>query len=1083
MANPHLTSLKSASRKKTAWSFSLSRFGRRRQLIISVLAVYFIVGGLIGYSLWNTNGESAKASENALISSSIRLNEDKEYAVGDSISLTVTLQNTSVVESINSVALDLFSTNSAVTWSNLVGGNIRSADLSNDNRKNSFKLPVLSSGERVEYVATGKIDKVDTEYLTILGKVRFLNKTGLQESSTNRVFTKLQNSGAKIGRSLELSLVEPKINSNSKASFNLKWPEGTVNPKTLSGKVYLSDRNSLNVVASQDCEVTSDSCSGEFSSLLPGDYSLLFVDSNEEVYSNIGSLTVVGQSQDFTPSGLVSLSFPFGSVSIDGVVPVIAKKVVSLNNSLKATDQCTFRVSANGQNTDIKTPVRQDRSCYAEILTSQIPSGEGVYKVGLLGSSQEQSVSFLKKPVNTIPLENQTVLPAKGQPIQIKSTGLVDSSNVTLDNVNVTLGVFNPSTASYKEYNSINGQVLKVVGGTFSSTIPADVFTQGGFYNLYIKLETGQISDFTGVNFNDSEIGVNTSGVRIENENDLKAGRSMTFTVSNITDRSGALVGNGDCSAVIYSTSLNSQGLEVKGSLNQGVCKVVTQGNQLVQSGPALISFPEYSQSRQFNIFTNTASSFGNLKMEYEPAQQNFANTLIIGPVTDNFGNLSSVFGMKIEVLRSNQSVQTIQPVDVIDGFAKVILPASVFSEDNVEIKASTSDGNVILDQTFNVVNSNKLVLPNIPKELNGDSRLKISLGGFEDKIEVCNFQFIKSDSENISNSVPYDADKKSCNLDWNLNQLRNTKNALIKINAGDKTFNSVIALTSGDAGNIFALGASNRVSSNEELDYVVLTSPVLDKFGLPVTKGNLRLTYNGKVADVEIKNGLASLHLSANKLDNNDLRNVLGGKILELAIDAKASPVSISRTNTITSFLGSYDISNIPEEISLLEGSTFIPAGSVQIFTFKSDKCLVRQLSDRQDSSILLSHWQGGVCYVEVGGNVGNYTLQLLDGNFVLKEFKYLVTSSNDSVLWCDGDTGCVVQVLASTLGNPEAVIFDGERQYKFQASNTDNSINLKQDSLNPLKKYSVQVGFINQNNQEVVYYHQISGSRLIGK
>jgi hypothetical protein len=416
-----------------------------------------------------------------------------------------------------------------------------------------------------------------------------------------------------------------------------------------------------------------------------------------------------------------------------------------------------------------------------------------------------------------------------------------------------------------------------------------------------------------------------------------------------------------------------------------------------------------------------------------------------------------------------------------LDGFAKVVLPASLFTDENLKLKVYDAENNVLMEQLFATVESDKLILPSIPTELNGDAKLKLSLGLNDTDLESCNFEWIKSESEIITETVAYDKDNKTCSLDWNLNQYRNTKQALVKITAKDKVYNQVINLTSGDPGNIFALGASIRLGQDQELDYNILTSPVQDKFGLPVKSGNIRFTYNGKVADVPVQDGFAKLQLSANKLDSNDLRSILGGKILELDIDAKASPVSISRTNTITSFLSQYDVSNRPEEIMLLEGTTIVPANTLKTFSFKSNSCKIRQLSDRQDSTILLSHWQGGVCYVEVGGVAGNYTLQVLDGNFVLTEFKYLVNNSKDEVLWCVGESNCIIQVLASTLGQPEAIIIDGDRQYKFQSSSSDNSISLKEPSLNPLKKYSVQVNYTSMSNNQITFYHQINGDRLI--
>jgi len=72
------------------------------------------------------------------------------------------------------------------------------------------------------------------------------------------------------------------------------------------------------------------------------------------------------------------------------------------------------------------------------------------------------------------------------------------------------------------------------------------------------------------------------------------------------------------------------------------------------------------------------------------------------------------------------------------------------------------------------------------------------------------------------------------------------------------------------------------------------------------------------------------------------------------------------------------------------------------------------------------------------------------------------------------------MIQVKAPTTSNIEATIFDGDNQYKFKGKELDNIVEIKQNGLNPLKEYLVEVSYLDLDGKKISNYNTILGEKL---
>ena len=1102
MSKPQYYHIQSLSRTKSHNVLKNLVGGKKQQFMTAMVGVYALLAVTAGFILFGGNKDNAQASESAFISSSLRLVDEKEYKVGDTVTTALTLQNTSLNQSVSNLKVEMFSTKNSVNWTEAIDSTTQkraNGPVSYKPQNNSFSLPVLSSGERTEFLISGTLIGGDDEFLTVLSKIQFSNREGSQEATTNRVFTKLNNVNQLGNSLLSLSTNGDTFSSGDSVTVNIQYKkpsEKSIVPD-VSGKVFVSRKDLNNLVFSADCKLNeSGNCSVQTSGLDAGTYSAIFIDETETIYSEIKEFTVQGSQGSFTPSNQAQISLPFGSSSVNGVVAVFAERVVNLNDRVDG-QSVTFEAVSNGKVVaTFSAPILQDRTASATIATAQLPA-EGVYVIRLKGTDKTQEAAFAVKPSNHILVANKSGSSVFGKSINIESLGIKDSTSNPLTASQVTLGVWHPQSGSYNEVGSINGIPLSVENGDFKATLPAETFSKGGLYQIIVKTADGQISEFLAVSFNGSEVGFVDSGVTVTDYNDLKVGKSPTFVLNGIRDKSGTIISTGDCGAEVYTVGNSTTGIQLRGQIKNGTCAVVAAAGTLTEAGPILVSFTgpnisnDINQSRQFTLAPGNPTSFGGINLEYEPARIGYANTAFVGPVTDVSGNLTSVFGLKAQVIMPANSEKNeaekvlyeVPSVNVTNGYASVILPSSAFSNVQLQVRILGSD-NTVLSQKDILATSDtsKLILPAGDRTITSDKPLNIGIVGLSSSATECTFTWVKNVDQKVTQKAAYDTKIGGCQLEWNVAQYREVSQALVQIQVGEAVFSQLVEQTSGEAANMFVVTPQIRSTDKNELGLSFLSSPIVDKHKQPVRSGTARVLVNGNVKEVAIENGQAQFNLKADEMNSKDIRTILDQRYIDLNIEAKASVTSVNKYPDTSIYLGSYDIANSEPTFNVKSASGYVLAGRSAAFEFATDSCNALILSNYGTPVKAKTHWQAGSCYAEVGGGVGEYQLLFEQNGFTVGVQPFIIEPDKIDIMWCSQNP-CEIQVIGSFSGSVEAVVHDGEKQFKFSSQDVGNIVKISQNGLNPLKEYPVEIQFYDNQGRSVSATKQILGEYLLSK
>jgi len=1124
------------SQKGKKWVRKAIKNGPKLGFIGSIVSVYILVAALLGFAMFSGFRDQGQASvESAHVSASLRLIESETYQIGSQVEVSLTLQNTSIVEPINNLNIELRSTKNAVVWQTAV---LKTNTLQMKELKptgNIFVIPFLAAGERAEYKVVGILADNDFDFLTLVANITFRNKEGLQTTVTNRVFTKIEES---FNRNSLLKLEPTKLNYKREEKVELKLfaqnHDGEPDPLAplIKGKVYISRKDTKNTIASLDCQIGNQpQCFISLEKLEPGNYTAIFISEDEQVLSHIAQFKIEGEANRFKPSDLSTLHLPFNNQSINGIVPVIARQVMGLNDR-PSGEKCVFEIIRDKKVVEtVEAAVQNDRTCSTILDGTNFKVGNGSYTIKLQETSKSSNVLFLQKSPNLIPIENITPSMNLGNSVQIfaknipqltivqnitegeesETEGQENSEDPQLYNGKAVLGIWHPRSGEFKEITNFGGAPIQIVNGQLNLNIPASEFVRGGFYSIFIKLEDGRYSDFLGLSFEDRTIGFSYSGVIVENLNDLKVGQDFSLRLENVVDRSGNRISQGECAANIYQTTSGPIPVTVKGKLLDGTCRVVVPKGKITRSGPILVTFMgdnianPINQSRQLYIAPNKAEKFGFLGLEYEPAMTGYANNFIIGPVTDLYGNTTNVNNLSLQVFdltpgitdNSRQNNKESSPVipsepklineytlTVEDGFAKVTAPSTLFNAEKLKLVLLNEEKKVIKEKIVEVVKNQeenqRLILPNFPKVINSDSKIKLGISGVDfNTVNECKLNYFKSEDSFSENRVKVNAENSSCEFDWNLNQHRDNQYALIQLQAGSKLFTHIVKHTSGQASNLFVTASQIRINDRDEIELDLLTSPIADINGRPVEDGVIRWQINNKTQESRIKNGFSKLVINPENMNSQDIKRVLDQKFLEISLDGRASVTAINRTKTMSIYLGNKELTGTRAQFDIRKASTQLLFGQKQIFQFRTNACEASILSDQGIQRNVRTHWQGGICYVEVGGTLGNNSVLFEQNGFTLGQFDYLVSQEKVEVNWCDSNP-CKIQVITQNRGNIQVIIYDGDRQYRFETDAVDNVIEISQNGLNPLRDYLVEMRFYRNDGAMASFYNQISGELL---
>jgi len=1123
------------SKKKSLGLIRGSRPKRRyKQLIISLVGIYVIAGGILGFFFLNNRGSNTgEASQVANISSSIRFSEEKEYGLGDEVKLAVTLQNTSINESLSDVELDFLSTKESVKWkeAEIVGqGQNDIIELEN----NGLDLPLVSAGQRIQYEVTGTLNDNRSDFLTVLGKVRFNNKQGQQQTETNRIFTALNGQNKNLNELIPLEVSKEVFSLGEEVSLNLSAKEKFTTEQTAQGKIFISNQNSEEVAYSFDCFLEQDeTCQVTTSDLEIGKYTALFIDSQKNLFSNIANFEIAGssdQSNTFEPNAQANLIVPFGTGSINGLVPIIAERVVSKNLSLEG-QVCEFEILQEEQKVaSVKSPVSNDRSCRTIINADQLPSPEGLYTVKLANSNLEQQISFLPKPELLLDFEQITAEPEKAKNLEVIVKNIVEnsensnsssssessstsssisssstssssssesssesSSTNSLNGLAATIKIYHHNTGELIEINSLQGSRVQVVNGEIAANIPGNYFQNSGQYLIWITLENQRQTDFLNLVFSDSEIGYTKSGIIVEDYSQLKVGSDVNLSIDKILDRDGQIVASGQCLLNFFTAQNGIDPTSIVSEIKEGKCQAILPAGSIKKSGPVLVTLAGGSgqnqiiQSRILYFASGNASDFGELNFEYQPIRKNFANNLIIGPVVDANFNLANSFGKKIVFTNlADETVKEFTDLNIIDGYLKLNVPASILNQDSLKIKLLDSKDKPLLEKEISTVETDqKLILPNIPEKIGDESTVEIGISGVSvEDVQNCKVQFIKNKEQFLEEEFAFNAENEGCETSWSINDFRDTKKALIKFHLGENVFTNLVELEAGEAANLFVTTPQVRFNSQDEMEVSLLTSPLIDRHGKVVQAGEVKWQYNGKIATTEILEGSAKLKLLAKNLETRDIQTKFEQNFLDLDLDVKAGISSVSSTNNINIFIQGFDLTNSFEELQLVQGSNYVQQEQSNIFSFKGSSCEAIILSASTIKTDVKTHFQGGNCYVTVDGNSGKNRILFEEDGFEIGSFSYQSGSENQIIKWCqdENESKChISQVLAPTSSPIAAIVYDEDKQYKFASQDLENTITIKQNGLNPLKDYLVEITYQNSNGQKISFFNTLQGEKIM--
>lgn len=1066
------------ARKK---KFGIGGILRKKQFVLTIVGVYVIIGGLLGYMLFNSNSELAKASEAASVSTSIRLINNEELKIGDEVRVSVTIQNTSITESINSINISFLSTKNAISWKTVETGISNQTGETIQGINNSFKLPILSSGERTEFVASGTLESNEIEYLTILGNITFINKLGSQDVTTNRVFTKLSKSEIANNDLYSLNVSKLAYNPGEEIQFVLSnFSEGSI----LNGDIYISKKDG-SLVDSYTCSIDDKGqCVATISNLESGEYSALYKDPSFSKYSTISKFTVTGQGADDVVSAQSQISLPFGNRSINGIIPVYAERVISPNDQVQNGSMCVFQVSQLDQIVlESRSAIKDDRTCNTTISRAELGNRDGIYTISLKGSNEQKTISVLPLPIAYIPLTTPQTFLTQGQNLLLETNNVRDINNELVNGIQGKLFILHTNSGNIQEVSFLNGKQIVVNNGSWQGIVQPELLAQDGSYSFFLQLEDSQISEFLRLSHTNQRAGVIDSGIIIDDYSNLQVGKTPLFSLTGIEDRNGDSLDSGSCTLTIQQRSTLPQVID--GAIQNGVCRVQAKSDSLIKHGSALIEISinnqstSVVQSKHVHIHPGIISSYGEINFEFEPLRTQFANTIFIGPIIDANGNHTAIYSHNLEVSSDNKIIWS-APIEGRSGFGKIIIPASVMNNKDLKFSLIDQSGNEVLSKNVQTTkNNDNLFLPNFKESYSNDLPIKVGYSSeyIGEQFE-CQLAFVSNNSPESTVSQLFDPLSQTCEFDWDAQLGRSERLALMRFTTPDGNYHSLVENTPGKPSNVFRTTYQLKKNIQNKVEVALLTSPIVDRVGREIKNSDIEFQFNGNSRSTPIRNGVGILYVTKDEI-NDDITQDGNQSYLNLSVRGRSGIISNSSESTSFIYIGDSQISSPLITFSQLNTQNIIESERPQLMSFKSETCNVIESSQSQNSKIATTHKENDTCYVEVNNVPGSYKLLFVKDGFEIGSYEYEISNEVMDVIWCNSNP-CIVQTLGQLKSSVEASIIDDENIYSYKSDVLGTTIELKQNGLNPLKNYPVVIKFTDINGRNFETQRMISGSML---
>ncbi len=1081
-------------------NFFLTLFKRKKtKVIASIVGFYIVVSGGVGLLLFKPNTDIAQASNIPVaVAANFELNNIDAILQNSIIDGTLTLTNQSLTEDLTNTTLDFYSTKESVSWSQINYQDSR--EIIKPTNSTTFSLLPIKKNSTVILNVKGRFRNKALPNVGLMAKVIFDTKQGQLETTSNRILLKLGEGGATIGALPNLKTDKLEYLSKEKVFFSLENFNSENKNKV---KLSISNKNTGELVANTlECQSDIEGqCLISYDKLETGKYGAMFFDKDKNPASQIVDFEVkntTGQvpGTDFRANPNSALELPFGSGSVNGQIAVLAQNVVEINKIVNEKDKCSFQVLQNGSVLQQFQTNIVNKKCFSNL---EINGGAGIYQLKLIGSPIEKNFSYLPKSKNSVAVQkvsggekNQSLkLKLSGVQVNSKkvkneetssssstfsSNGGASAANIIVSNnkINAKISIHRIESGIVQEISTINNNPIQFENSEESIELPANYFDLDGNYQVFATLDNGQQSEFLNFEMSDKNFGFAQSGISIKPGTELKLGQKNVFEIKGLNYRNGKPVQSGTCENTIVEEDGNRT--NSNGEIKDGVCEFSIES--LKKSGSIIVSNPKFSLTSQFLLKADKATNFGDINIANYPIFPNKTNKVIAGPFTDQFGNPFNQKGYIISIENSSKS-KTELPLDIIDGFGEVIIPSSLINGEEISFKLIDADKE-IASKSYEISVENELVVPVIPNKIKENERVRgLFYTNIMNPTEQCSLKVISIGQKTIEQEVNPVLENKSCTLDWGSGDGKLSRRNMLQFKVGNSVYTYLVNSESDKAAQTFELGSSVTDNGNGTVNIEVLTSVIKDSNNLPIQKGDLQWTYNGKNKNTTIQNGIANFSLTLGDIDSNNLKIEGENNFLNIEIDAKASEIALSKTARLNLNLGKNTLSNASTDFIPLFAQNFVNSNSSNIWRFRTGACNVTT-----GESLIKSYFEKDICYVQIDA-LENGTKKLVFKNSAPAQsiFEFNSTDNLVQVSICEkSDEKCNVFV-SENITNLVVSNLTKDGELVVANSNEDPSVftTFVQDAI-PNQKYSIKISYDNEAGDKTTFYRELSG-RVLGE
>jgi hypothetical protein len=786
------------------------------------------------------------------------------------------------------------------------------------------------------------------------------------------------------------------------------------------------------------------------------------------------------------------LELPFGSGSVGGQVAVLAQNVVGTNKSVSDKDKCTFQLLQNGLVLQQFQTNIVNKKCFSNL---SITGEAGIYQVKLIGSPIEKSFSFLPKSKNVINIQKITG-GEKKQALKFKLSGIQfnskkntsanssqssESSNIAPNNskINAKISIHRIESGVVQEISTLNNNQIQLSNSEETLELPDSYFDLDGNYEIYATLDNGQQSEFLNFEISDKNTGFATGNIIIKPGTGLKLGQKNTFEINGMNYRNGKPIQTGTCENTIIED--NGTKTNANGEIKNGKCEFGIESIKRV--GIVTVINSKFNLTSQFILKSEKIANFGDINIAFSPIFPNKTNKIIAGPFTDQFENPINQKNLNLVVENSTKKQADIQ-MDIIDGFGEVVIPSSLVEGEELSFRLLDGDKEITSKQ-YEISVENELLVPSIPNKITDQERVR---GLFYTNImntgEKCKLKVISIGQKNVEQEVNPVLENKSCAFDWGSTDGKLARKNLVEFKVGNSDYYYLINSDSDKAAQTFEVLSNVTDNGNTSVNLDLVTGLIKDANDLPIQKGELQWSFNGKNKTTPIIGGIASLSLKLSDIDPKNIKKEGENNFLNLEIDAKASEISLSKTVRLNLNLGKNTISERSADLLPLYAQNFVSNNSNNIWKFQTSSCEISN-SNAQGETKINSYLEKDVCLIEFNsGEIGKNKMYFRNGNSIQNTFEFVSSDLTKENSFCEKvNEKCSIFI---TPGMSDLVVSSLSKDGELTVgnSNLDPSIfSLVKEDADPTQNHIVKISYSEVTGEQLNFYRELTGKVLSEK